>query len=1349
MNYSLNKSSLALIGYALLFAHPLSVPAAPVVLATQPLVTASTSSVPPNVLLMMDDSGSMAWSHMPDSNSDNSRMPMSYGYYGFRSSQCNGIAYNPAITYTPPVDSTGTSYPNANFNAAWVDGYKVSSGTVNLSSSYRATDTGGISNQDSSGVPAYYYRYNGTQTLKTYYDSSSTFFSECSAARAGSSPDYNTPTFTRVTVSATSGLGSTDERTNFANWYSYYRTRMLMMKTSTGLAFKGLGSNYRVGYATINNNGGNKFLNLASFDATQRAAWYSMLYSTSTNSSTPLLRALSNAGRLYANKLPGNALNGVAVIDPVQYSCQQNFTVLTTDGFWNVAGTFDLNGSSVGNQDGNEQRPMLDSFQQIQTETTPTTTVNSYTWEKANTTVLQYNSAYYYLGARGADGCSSTKRKLHKQALICMKTTLTPYTAPQTETIVQTTTVVTTNGVAAPPTTTTSTSNSPTSPSYTANAATITYAPAACDPSAPSNTVWTVASDTTTGSCSTSPSLPGTNPSTPTSTTSLNTTTTPTKSLVSTVGPTTGTTTVATTTSGGTSDTLADVAEYYYKTDLRDATLGNAIGALGTDVAQNNVPGSGLDGASWQHMTTFTLGLGAPGKMQFSPTYMTDRVGDFYAVKTGATATSTTCTWQSSGTQCNWPVPNVSGIPANIDDLWHAAVNGRGTYFSATDPAELTIGLTSALSGVSARLGAAAAATTSNPNVTAGDNFVFESSFTAGDWTGELVRRTLDLMTGRPSATTDWSANSLLDIQSGRTIYTWDSSGASHLKPFAWGSLTAAEQNYFKLPWISSLSQFCALGSTCLTPADQTSASGANLVAFLAGDSTHSVDYYRTRSHILGDVVGAEAAYVRTPAPQYGDAGFSSFKSGSVVTGRNGMVYVAANDGMLHAFLAGGATLSPGDGAGSEQWAYVPGLVLPNLYKLADTDYRNKHQFYLDGTPVIGDICPSSSCSGTDWKTILVAGMNAGGRGYYALDVTDPTSPKALWEFTDNNMGYTYGNPEIVKLKNGTWVVLVASGYNNITPGDGVGRLYILNANTGALIRTISTGVGNTTTPSGLARIRAWLTDGNTDATALRVYAGDLLGNVWRFDINDTSGLGVTGYDAQLLVTLKDASSNVQPITSRPAIEECGTTPMVLVGTGQYLGSPDLASTNQQSLYGIKDTLGATTFTVSPQTAGSGFQQQTITATTCPTGTPTSICTVGQNVRIGSSNSVNLATQNGWYMNFLDTGERDNTDPSVAFGTLVMNTNIPNTDACNIGGYSFNYALSACSGAPVTTASGVVAISLGNAIATRPQVVVLPNGTVVALTRMSDGSTVVTNPPTQAPPGSTRRVSWRELRNDQ
>ena len=207
--------------------------------------------------------------------------------------------------------------------------------------------TGGFTAQ-----AAFYYTYSGTQTTNTqknYYNTASTFYQECNSA-IGSTP--GSAVFTKVTVSATSGPGVTDERTNFANWYSYYRTRINMMKTATGLAFKPIGATYRVGFATMNNNGGTDFINLNTFDAAQKLAWYNKLYATSAGSSTPLLGALADIGKMYAHKL--SSKNGVTVTDPVQYSCQQNFTILSTDGFWNSqTGDTQLDGSTaVGNQDG-------------------------------------------------------------------------------------------------------------------------------------------------------------------------------------------------------------------------------------------------------------------------------------------------------------------------------------------------------------------------------------------------------------------------------------------------------------------------------------------------------------------------------------------------------------------------------------------------------------------------------------------------------------------------------------------------------------------------------------------------------------------------------------------------------------------------------------------------------------------------------------------------------------------------------------------------------------------------------------------------------------------------------------
>jgi type IV pilus assembly protein PilY1 len=984
---------------------------------------------------------------------------------------------------------------------------------------------------------------------------------------------YTAPGSATKATTRTDCAGATctysEEMTNFANWWTYYHSRMQMMKSATSIAFGPIGTRYRVGYFTINNStSAANALSIGTFDATQKTAWYSKLVAANPSGSTPLRAALTRAGRIFAGQL--NASTGGA--DPMQYSCQQNFTILSTDGYWsNDPGGFKINGTTaIGDEDAALVRPQLDG----------------------------------------------------------------------------------------------------------------------------------------TGS----------------------------------VG------------------TLADTAAYYYNTDLRTSALNNCTGSIvspatvGNNVCANNVPTSGLDAAAHQHMTTFTVGLGIAGYMQYSPSYLTATSGDYFNVKNGTTVNVANgiCTWQASGT-CNWPVPG-DNLQSNIDDLWHAAVNGYGTYFSAGNPAALSSGLSDALAGVSARTGDSAAATTSNPNIVTGDNFLFSSTYTSVDWYGELNRQQIDLTTGAVSATKDWSAQTLLDTNSARVIYTYDPTGAaSHLKSFDWASLTAGERAFFSSPAIDTLSQFCSIGATCISAASKTLAAGSNLVSYLTGDRTNegaSSDiskYYNQRTHLLGDIVSSEAVYIKVPPYSYVDSGYDSFKSGNAA--RTGMTYVAANDGMLHAFNAS---------TGAESWAFVPSMVLPNLYKLADKNYATQHTYQVDGTPNQGDIY-----AGGSWHSIIVGGLNGGGRGYYALDVTDPANPKALWEFTsdtskgtgyttDANLGYTYGKPEITKLKNGTWVVMVTSGYNNVPDsryayGNGGGYLYILNAYTGALIRTIATGAGNAATPSGLAQIRAWTDDGMANNTAQRVYGGDMLGNLWRFDVN--GDIGNAGYDAQVLATLRDSSGNIQPMTAKPELGDVNGTAVVYVGTGRYLGVSDLGDTHQQTIYGIKDPLTTASYT-NPRSLPT-FVNQSLTSTTCPSGSPVTICTAGQLVRTTSNNTVNFATQDGWYVDLPDSGERANTDPQLSLGTLAFTTNIPDTSACTVGGYSYFYFFDYRTGGQVSTSTtGVVGKKLGNALATRPVFARLPNNKVIGIVRMSDGTTVVPNVPIGNAASATRRLSWRELSTD-
>jgi type IV pilus assembly protein PilY1 len=400
----------------------------------------------------------------------------------------------------------------------------------------------------------------------------------------------------------------------------------------------------------------------------------------------------------------------------------------------------------------------------------------------------------------------------------------------------------------------------------------------------------------------------------------------------------------------------------------------------------------------------------------------------------------------------------------------------------------------------------------------------------------------------------------------------------------------------------------------------------------------------------------------------------------------------------------------------------------------------------------VGDIdCPATACGTAGWRTILVGGLNGGGRGYYALDITHPGSPRALWEFTDTDLGYTYGNPVITKLKNGTWVVLVASGYNNVSGGDGQGRLYVLDAASGALIRSIATGAGSTATPSGLARINAWVDNAMADNTALRVYGGDLLGNLWRFDIN--GDVGASGYDAQLLATFRDAYGTAQPITARPELGEASGKALVFVGTGRLLGMSDLADTSRQSFYAVLDPLDATHWG-DPRSSGR-FVQQTLTIAGCPSGAPATLCSAGDTVRLGSNHAVNFATNGGWYLDLPDTGERADTDPVLVFGTLAFNTNVPDFAACTHPGRSYRYFLDYRTGGFVavpgngtsgsTEVTGVVGRKLGDALTAGPSVAALPSRTVIQLSGLSNATTVVSDLPIDTAAGGTRRVSWRHL----
>ena len=509
---------------------------------------------------------------------------------------------------------------------------------------------------------------------------------------------------------------------------------------------------------------------------------------------------------------------------------------------------------------------------------------------------------------------------------------------------------------------------------------------------------------------------------------------------------------------------------------------------------------------------------------------------------------------------------------------------------------------------------------------------------------------------------------------------------------------------------------------------------GQETLNFLRGSrNPQEADGYRVRTFILGDIVDSEPVSVRGAVGSYPDPGYTAF-SGSIAS-RQAVVYQGANDGMLHAFDAA---------TGNELWAYVPSLVFPNLSELASPNYQ--HHFYVDGTPAVGDV---DFGSGTpSWRTILVGGLRLGGQGYYALDITDPTAGnegaaagKVLWEFPNSgtptqystNIGYSFGKPLIVKTAAFGWVVVVTSGYNNPV-GDFRGHLFFLNPRTGQVLKDMVTplGFGSAASPVNLAQISGFVPNPSQGLIVDSIYGGDNLGNVWRFDVLDPDPASWAVYR---LATLTDAVGNPQPITSAPELTTItNVTPnkrVILIGTGRLLGNSDITDSNIQSIYALVDDRSAAPTIASPRTQ---FTQK--------------ILTIGAGgVRNVNSDTVDWTNSKGWYFDF-PSGERVTGDPVVAYGSLVLTTNLPSPVACSSGSYL--YAVNVATGGQLPAsnfAPGETAWTgkyVAQSLATRPVVVVLPSGQINSLIRAGDGSIVSDRLPL-AWSRQVRKAGWKEI----
>jgi type IV pilus assembly protein PilY1 len=421
---------------------------------------------------------------------------------------------------------------------------------------------------------------------------------------------------------------------------------------------------------------------------------------------------------------------------------------------------------------------------------------------------------------------------------------------------------------------------------------------------------------------------------------------------------------------------------------------------------------------------------------------------------------------------------------------------------------------------------------------------------------------------------------------------------------------------------------------------------------------------------------------------------------------------------------------------------------MPGLYQLADTGYPTLHRYYADGSPETGEVFDTTA---NEWKSILVAGAAGGGRGYYALDITDPANPKGLWEFcsdatlcaiSDSDLGLTYGNAVIGKSAfDGRWIVLIASGLNNIGPGTGVGHFFVLDAITGAVIYKVATTAGTLATPSGLMKISAFYDSALTDATFRYAYAGDQLGNVWRIDTRTDPPTVLH------IATLTDGSTPArgQAITTRPSLTRVSGNRVLYYGTGRYLGSPDLSDPGAASGISWQQTLWA--FKDKDSDYGNlranGLLVQQVLSMLNPTD------------RGITSNAVDWNTKDGWFIDFNPSfsgvpnspGEGVNlVDPHLVLGTLVVTTNVPAAggSSCSVGGSSFEYNFDFRTGQAVSTsAGGVVGRSLGGTITVGVAIVQLPSGAIKSISTGADTSKTTTSVNTSATGAAVRRFSYR------
>jgi Tfp pilus tip-associated adhesin PilY1 len=698
------------------------------------------------------------------------------------------------------------------------------------------------------------------------------------------------------------------------------------------------------------------------------------------------------------------------------------------------------------------------------------------------------------------------------------------------------------------------------------------------------------------------------------------------------------------------SQTLADVAMYYYERDLN------------TDLA-NNVPANTYDDAAHQHMVTYSVGFGVVGTL--SP-------ADYDA----------DLKHKSTGQYIQWPDPGTSGqTPEKIDDMWHAAVNARGQFLNSSNPKQLVTALKQVMKDIERRVFSASGVAINGDELyqrLQPDLLMFQASYSSEGWTGEVKAFKVDEITGTVDILDpQWSAAEKLKSKNWDTRLIISHDGTSGI-PFRFDSLPDTQKSQIDSNWATD---------------DSTA---RDIMNYLHGDTSNEVKNggaLRSRFSVLGDIVHS--------APTF----------------KNDILYAGGNDGMLHAFAVR---------TGEELFAYVPNLVFANLKNLADPNYA--HLFYVDLAPTIEDVTVSGV------STMLVGGLGKGGRGYFALDLSNltPTSVegteslldnRVMWEYPDaatpaaevNDLGYSFSKAALVRSNdsiNAPWVVIFGNGYNS---ANGHAVLIILDPETGELLQRFDTQVG---TCNGLSTPIA--VDVDYNETVDYVYAGDLKGNLWKFDLtaSDYTQWDVAYKEGGVPVPLFQAAG--QPITTKPSVMyHCKKKGYIVTfGTGKYLGLEDLNDISTQAVYGIWDygdddddseyvgTFNGSTIT-HPNLTVSLLQQIVVderieyglTLRTLSDGIPDWSTTTSDGATCGDNDGTQDCDPNtvgsdpdpvrnvGWYFNLPESGERVVSDVRIRSGKLTVISYVTEGSQCGLAGHSWVLVMDPCTGGRLSEAN--------------------------------------------------------------